>query len=252
MLDELLPEDVPLPELPALAPRSTRSTCAGNVRPGNASTWKVAAWPAATSPTSASSTFTSRRIARRSSAITNSTGALNEAATVWPGSTSRDRTTPVTGERIRAFENCVWSDESCARACATDDSAVSTAASARACSARAVSSSAADGTFPFDNRLTSSRRASDACASCAVARACATPAMADCSAASPCLIESCRRDVSSLASTWPLLTRSLLSTATSVTRPESSEPTSTSFVGWRLPVAETVTRRLPRSTGAVA
>jgi hypothetical protein len=71
-------------------------------------------------------------------------------------------------------------------------------------------------------------------------------------AARLCAIASCSRDVSSRASTSPLCTASLLSTFTSVTRPESSEPTSTLFVGCRFPVADTVTRRSPRCTGAVA
>ena len=38
-------DDVDAPEF---APRSTRWTLAGKVRPGKASTWKVARWPAAT------------------------------------------------------------------------------------------------------------------------------------------------------------------------------------------------------------
>jgi hypothetical protein len=51
-----------------------------------------------------------------------------------PDAPSRGIAASFGGERIVAFENCVSSEESCARACATLASAVSTAASARACS----------------------------------------------------------------------------------------------------------------------
>ena len=68
-------------------PRSTRVIVAGKVRPGKASTVKLAFCPTFTSPTSASSIATSSFILVRSSAMTNRVGVLNDAATVWPGST---------------------------------------------------------------------------------------------------------------------------------------------------------------------
>src|SRR3546814_15103301 len=69
---------------------------AGKVLPGKASTVKLARWPSLICPTSASSTETSSFILERSSAITNKVGVLNDAATVWPGSTCRASTTTVT------------------------------------------------------------------------------------------------------------------------------------------------------------
>jgi hypothetical protein len=57
--------------------------------PGKASTVKRMFWPVFTRPTSASSTATFTSIWRRSRAMVNSTGAWNEAATVWPTSTLR-------------------------------------------------------------------------------------------------------------------------------------------------------------------
>ena len=65
-----------------LEPTSTRVIFAGNVLPGKASTVKLASCPSLTWPTSASSIATSSFMADRSSAMTNSVGVLNEAATV--------------------------------------------------------------------------------------------------------------------------------------------------------------------------
>ncbi len=78
---------------------------------------KLAFCPAWTCPTSASSIETRNCICGRSSAITNSVATLNEAATVWPGSTCRDSTTPETGETmiarrrlVSALDSCAWAE----------------------------------------------------------------------------------------------------------------------------------------------
>ena len=150
-------------------PRSTRVMRAGKVRPGKASTTKLACWPSFTSPTSASSIATSSFMLVRSSAITNSVGVLNDAATVWPGSTWRARTTPDTGLRMIARARCVCDWASCARAAATLACATRRAATARCALARPVCSSVAEGTRRLDRRYTSSSRASCAFASDTVA-----------------------------------------------------------------------------------
>lgn len=123
LLAVLLPDEEDELLLALLEPTLTRVTLAGKVRPGKASTEKLALWPSFTCPTSASSTETSTSICVRSSAMVKSTGALSEAATVWPGSISRDSTTPVTGDTICAMERLVWAVESwacetCTCACA--------------------------------------------------------------------------------------------------------------------------------------
>ena len=56
--------------------------------------------PARTWPMSASSMAASTFIFVRSWAMTNSVGVLKEAATVWPTSTARLTTTPLTGALI--------------------------------------------------------------------------------------------------------------------------------------------------------
>jgi len=100
-------------------PTLTRLILAGKRSPGKASTVKVASWPSFTCPTSASSIDTSSSIWLRSSAMVNRTGAFSDAATVWPGSISRESTTPVTGEKMRAFERLVCAVPSAARCCDT-------------------------------------------------------------------------------------------------------------------------------------
>jgi hypothetical protein len=56
---------------------------------------------------------------------------------------------------------------------------------------------------------------------------------------------------SSSTSNWPFFTRSLTSTSTRITVPDSSLPTATDRVGCSVPVAVMVTARLPRTTGCV-
>ena len=58
---------------------------ASKVRSGKASTVKRAFWPGATPPMSASSIAAFSSMLFRSAAMTNSTGACSDEATVWPG-----------------------------------------------------------------------------------------------------------------------------------------------------------------------
>ena len=92
---------------------------------------KFAFCPTFTSPTSASSIATSSFILLRSSAITNSVGVLNDAATVAPGSICRASTTPLTGERMIARARCVWLCASAACAAVTLACATFSAATLR-------------------------------------------------------------------------------------------------------------------------
>ena len=64
---------------------------------GKASTVNETRCPSFTSPMSASSTSAMTRMSVRSWAILNSVGVLKLEATVWPSSTSLDRTTPSMG-----------------------------------------------------------------------------------------------------------------------------------------------------------
>jgi hypothetical protein len=57
--------------------------------------------------------------------------------------------------------------------------------------------------------------------------------------------------VSSSARTWPFFTRSLMSTRTWATVPESSLPMSTLLVGCKVPLAVTLTDRFPRLATSV-
>jgi len=117
-------------------PISTRVIFAGKVRPGKASTVNVARWPSRTVPTSASSIETSSFICERSSAMTNSVGVLNDAATVWPGSTCRASTTPETGDWMMERARWVWLWARLAWLATTLACATFSAAAARAASAR--------------------------------------------------------------------------------------------------------------------
>ena len=212
----------------------------------------VVGCPTATWPTSASSTFTSSFIAARSSAITNRVGVLKEAATVWPGSIWRDRITPSTGERMVALARLVRSVDNCASAELTAALAAARLATARLDSALAVSSSAREGTLPEERRWISSNLASEARVNSSVASACRTLALACSSAAWLRRMASLSFSGSICARGWLLVTLSLMSTKTSSIRPESSEPTETSLVGSRLPVAVTYTVISPRSSSTVA
>ena len=77
--------------------RRTSCTAPLNDSPWNASTVNVAFWPCFTWPISASSMAAITFIWLRSFAMTNRVGVLMEAATVWPTSTARFRTTPSIG-----------------------------------------------------------------------------------------------------------------------------------------------------------
>ena len=72
------------------------------MRPEKASTRNTAAIPARIAPTSASATVVSICICARFWAMEKICGADRLAATVCPTSTSRDMTTPATGERMTA------------------------------------------------------------------------------------------------------------------------------------------------------
>ena len=148
----------------------------------------------------------------RSSASTNRIGAWKEAATVWPGSTLRLSTTPSKGERRWALSMLVSSDLSEASAWATEARALASAASARLRVATAVSISLAEGTLPPDRAATWRKRARLARASATVAWASTTLALAAARLARERATASSSLARSSLASTWPLLTRSLSST----------------------------------------
>ena len=212
---------------------------------------KLAFWPVVTEPTSASSTFTSSRSCDRFSATENSVTACSEAATALPGSTERESTTPSMGERMEALDRLVSSVASVARALATLARALASAATARSTAARAVSSSAADGTLPPERRATSSKRARLAWASFTVAWAWASCACDAASAARERSTWSLSLAVSSSTSTWPVFTRSFTSTITRLTVPESSLPMFTARVGCSVPLADTVSVRLPLRRASV-
>ena len=57
--------------------------------------------------------------------------------------------------------------------------------------------------------------------------------------------------VSSSTNTWPFFTVSFTSTSTLRTVPDSSLPTFTERVGCKVPLAETLSVRLPRRTSSV-
>ena len=173
-------------------------------------------------------------------------GACSEAATVWPGSTLRDSTTPLMGERIEALRTLVSSERSDAPASVTEARALASSATARVSAASAVAISACDGTLPPLSSCTWRSRSRFARASVTVATACLTFASAETSELRERATWSSSLDRSSRASTWPCFTTSLSSTSTASTMPESSLPMSTLLVGCRLPVAETSTTRLPR------
>ena len=182
----------------------------------------------------------------------NSVTACNDAATALPGSTLRVRITPSAGARIDAFDRLISSVDSAACASLTLARALNSSACARSCVARALSSSVLDGTLPPDRRATSSKRPNVAWASFTVATVCATFALAAASEARERRIWSCSFDVSSSTSTWPFLMRSLTSTLTFSTVPESSLPMAIERVGCSVPLAVTVSVKLPRRTVSVA
>jgi hypothetical protein len=80
----------------------TCRTTPPKLRSGNASKRSSTVWPSRTWPTSASATLACSSMRARSPAITNSSGACSDAATVLPGSTERDTTTPAIGAVIVA------------------------------------------------------------------------------------------------------------------------------------------------------
>jgi len=77
--------------------RRTWLTVPLNCSSGKESTVNWPPWPGLTWPMSASSMAASIFILVRSWAMTKSVGVLKEAATVWPTSTARLTTTPLTG-----------------------------------------------------------------------------------------------------------------------------------------------------------
>ncbi len=212
---------------------------------------KLAFCPTVSEPTSASSTLTSSRRRVRSSTTVNSVTACSDAATALPGSTLRVSTTPLMGERIDAFERLVSSVERAARASSTDARALASSALARSSVAWPASSSVADGTLPPDRRATSCKRARPAVASLVVATACASRAWAAASDARERSTCASSLAVSSSTSTWPFLTLSFTSTSTLRTVPESSLPIVTDRVGCKVPLAATLSVRLPRRTSSV-
>ena len=72
-------------------------TCPSKWSSGKASTVKLTRCPSFTPPMSASSMSAMTRMSVKSLAMVNSSGVLNEAATVWPSSTLFDSTTPSMG-----------------------------------------------------------------------------------------------------------------------------------------------------------
>ena len=88
-------------------------------------------------------------------------------------------------------------------------------------------------------------RASEAFASATVACAWATEASAAASAAFDLATASFNLAGSIWASNWPFFTRSFSCTSTLAKVPDCSLPTSTDLVGCKVPLAETVTTRLP-------
>jgi len=208
----------------------------------------VASCPSLTAPTSASSTYTHRRSRVRSSATVNKVTACSDAATALPGSTLRVSTTPSVGATIEALDRLIWSVDSVACASLTPARALASSAIARSRVARPLSSSVLEGTLPPDRRATSSNRAKVALASFTVATVCATFARAAASAAVERNIWSRNLAVSRTTSTCPFLIRSLTSTLTLSTVPDSSLPMLIERVGWIVPLAVTVRVRLPRAT----
>jgi hypothetical protein len=155
------------------------------------------------------------------------------------------------GERMDAFDRLVSSVDSVARASATVALALASPATARSRVARAPSSSVAEGTLPPDRRETSSKRARPARASFTVAAVWASCACADASAARERSTWSSSLAVSSSTSTWPFLTTSFTSTSTRLTVPDSSLPMLTTRVGTMVPLAATVSVRLPLRRASV-
>jgi hypothetical protein len=85
-----------------------------------------------------------------------------------------------------------------------------------------------------------------------VASAWRTAARAAATAAREPATVSARREVSSSTSTWPCRTRSLMSTCTLATVPDSSLPMATCLVGCKVPLAVTDTVSAPRITACVS
>ena len=212
---------------------------------------KLASCPTLTEPTSASSTLTSSRSRVRSSATVNRVTACNDAATALPGSTERVSTTPSMGERMEALERLVSSVDSAARASSTVARALVSSARARSSVARPASSSEAEGTLPPDRRATSSSRPRLAMASLVVAAAWARRACADASEARERSTCDSSLAVSSSTSSCPFLTLSFTSTSTLRTVPDNSLPMVTERVGCSVPLADTVSVRLPRRSSSV-
>jgi len=148
-----------------------------------------------------------------------------------------------------ARDSVMWSVDKAACASLTPARALVASAWARATAARPASSSALDGTMPPESCATSSSRDRVAVASARVAPAWATLAVAAVSAAPERSIWSLSLAVSNTTSTWPFLMRSFTSTFTCRTMPDSSLPMVMARVGCKVPLAVTVSVRLPSATG---
>ena len=105
--------------------------------------------------------------------------------------------------------------------------------------------------MPSESLKTSSRRARLARDSVTVAVLCASWAWAAASEARERVTWSLNFEASSSTSTWPALTRSFTSTSTRLTVPESSLPTLTERVGCSVPLADTLSVRLPLRSSVV-
>ncbi len=183
--------------------------------------------------------------------MVKSVTACSEAATALPGSTWRLKTTPSMGETMAALLRLVLLVDKVAWACSTEALALSTAAWLRAAVARAASMSVKDGIPPRDCLKTSSKRASWALASRAVASAWVRCAWAEAKAARACCTWSLSLAGSSSMSTCPRLTRSFTSTRTACTVPDNSLPTLTWRTGCKVPLALTVRVMSPRAKASV-
>ena len=212
----------------------------------------VAFWPTFTWPTSASSTSTCSSILARSSASVNSTGAWNDAATVWPGSTFARQHHAV--DRASGCWPCRgWSRPTAALARAW----VTFGARAGLVGLGALRLGlggvhlALDGTLPPDSCRDLRKRASVG-ARLGHRRLRLQHLRLGRGQAGPRL----RHRVLELGEIEPGQHLPLLHAIVVVdqhrsTMPDSSLPTSTWLVGCRLPVADTLTTRLPMWAGSV-
>ena len=188
--------------------RRTWRTVPVNEASGQACTVNLAAWPTLIWPMSLSSTETRICICARSPAMRNSSGAENEACTVWPGSMLRCTTMPSMGAVMVAYPRF---------------------RSARSRSTFAAFTLAREASRLYWAVLNSLSEIM--CCSCSSdKRTCSRSAWrCSASARSSCARDDCTAAMSSVLSmramTCPALTRSLKSTRTSSTMPLTCVPT---------------------------